>query len=272
MQSKPIRKLSKTLIFLFITFRSFAHESTLFLFNYQETDGASRDPQWIKIVKDKYERKIEGIDCIYYPAKNPKKLIIYFSYFGDKYMMWKWFWRDTEDWEDTSYLFLKDDLGTWYCGTYAIPLVDNYLNLIRHFIRDTGVAKEHIFTVGVSMGGYAAILYATLLELRGAIADNPQFDRETWQQHTKMIDPAVNWQDIQEILNQSKKVPIISLNFSAYILDYLNAYNYIETLKTKKTVLLVRNNFRTIHDASSMTKSFVEKEINYMDTLELLNS
>jgi len=230
-----------------------------------------RDPNWAPYVKSKYEHTLFNQRCVYYPAKNPKRLIISFAYCGEKYLYWSWFWNN-ENWDDTSYLFLKDDNCTWYCGTHNNPLINDYSNIIKHFVSLSGVSEDHIFTLGISMGGYGAILYSTILGFKGAIVDLPQFNAHIFNTlAAPMIKPEVAWINLDTLLIETPKLPIISFHCGSHQADYTAVYKFIDILKTRKSNFLIKRSGIPYHDGTTFTKTFIEKEINYMETQEELN-
>ncbi|WHP04459.1 hypothetical protein QLH32_10295 [Acinetobacter corruptisaponis] len=69
-------------------------------------------------VREKYGISMLGIDGIFFPAKKAKRLLVFFSSMGkDRYDRYSWFWDENENWEETSYLFLKDDSFHYFLGT-----------------------------------------------------------------------------------------------------------------------------------------------------------
>lgn len=270
-----------TVIFIghILLFGNFLRASDVWIYDDQFSieNEIFRGPGWADYVKSKYEKTLYGKQCVYFPAKSPRRLVINFSFFGDKYMMWSWFWEQKEDWDTTAYLFLKDVTRSWYCGTHDQPLINDYMNIITHFINLSGVSPEHVFTVGISMGGYAAILYASLLELKGAIVDLPQITPEIWNAHAINVDPNViirpdiAWVDLDRLLMGCKKVPHISMHYGNCQADYLAAYKLIDILKARKSVFTVRRSLMPGHWGNALTDSFIEREIDYIDTQELLS-
>ena len=236
-----------------------------------------RHPDWTSYVKKKYEHTLFNKQCVYYPAKSPKRLIINFSFWGDRYMMWSWFWRQNEDWETTSYLFLKDAAKSWYFGTHDQPLVNDFASIIKHFIKLSGVTPDHVFTIGISMGGTAAIFYATLLGLKGTIVDLPQIIPSIWNIHAQKVAPSVAigpniaWVDLPRLLTETKNIPHISIHYGNCEADYLGAYQLIDAVKTRKSVFTVRRSLMPGHFGDALTASFIDKEIDYIDTQEQLS-
>jgi len=236
--------------------------------------GQAVDKNLIQYVLNKYQHKICNRDCLFYPAKNPKRLLISFNGVAkNKYMMWSWFWKEDENWDDTAYLFLKDDDTCWYLGNNQQSFVQDYSTIINHFIAQCKISNENVFTIGGSMGGYAAIFYATTLGLKGAIAINPQVDRKSWKLKVRGFDDiGRQWRDLQQVVGSSQKIPFISLIYSYHIRDKSAGNILLETLKEKGALtLLRRHNSREHTGDAGITKEFVEGEIRYFESLNNYN-
>jgi hypothetical protein len=230
----------------------------------------------IAYVKKKYEHTLYGQECLFYPAKNPKRMLISFcGAMKNIYSMWSWFWLDSEDWQETAYLFLKDETFSWYLGNDTKSLVDDYIHIIKYFMDVAQLHKDQVFTVGRSMGGYAAIYYATILGLKGAIALNTQVDKESaitqfsQVSYTFGIANTENqWVDLDMVVAQYDKVPSISLNCGSFIRDKLAAHKLLNTLKEKNSLVIFRKTPLLIHSPFGCTKKFIENEINFMEMQE----
>ena len=242
------------------------YSSTLeFMHSLSDETQVKSDNFDIEYVKKKYESSLFNHEFIFYPAQHAKKLIIVFSYHSPNlYALWSWFWRKDEDWQDTAYLFIKDKESAWYVGFHGKSTIQDFSNIINHIIEKTGVSKNHVFTVGTSMGGYGAILYATILELKGAIADVPQIDFETWKKYFIGFTLGVNFIDLISLLNKSTYVPAICLHYGNYVADYTSAHQLIELLKYKGSLFLIDRRIIDKHQVF-ITKAIIDAEINFMD-------
>lgn len=130
-----------------------------------------------KYVRGKYKVHMLGQHGIYFPCEKAKRLLVLFSSMGkDRYDRYSWFWQEDEHWAETAYLFLKDDSFNYFLGDDEKPLTQTFRKIILHHMVLANVKEEQVFTVGGSMGGYAAIYYASLMQLNGAIVSNPQLD------------------------------------------------------------------------------------------------
>lgn len=75
---------------------------------------------------------------------------------------------------DENKIFLRDFSQAWYQN--GLPGVGPDLYAVRNFIRQkiSELGPEEVFFVGNSMGGYAAILFASLIGAGTALAFSPQ--------------------------------------------------------------------------------------------------
>jgi hypothetical protein len=220
----------------------------------------------IEYIKNKYEHTMCQKQYLFFPATKPVYLFIIFtSAVKNKYEMWSWFWNDAEIWSDTAYLFLKDDDICWYLGNDKVSFVESYSHIINYHIALTGVAQNNVFTIGGSMGGYAAIFYATILGLGGAIAYNPQINKSS---NSKKIRFALEntgnkWINLDELLALHEKVPAISLLYGAYSKDFAAACDLLHVLKDKKTLVIFRHVDLKGHKGLNITKKYIEGDLNF---------
>ncbi len=226
-------------------------------------------PETITYIKSKYEHTLFTKEHLFYPAKKAKKLIILFNGANkNRYMMFSWFWNDKEMWRDTAYLFLKDDDYCWYLGNNEKDFVQDYSNIINHYIKVCKLTPDQVFTVGSSMGAYASIFYATMLGLKGVIALNPQVNKMANEATRYSIKNAGRrWQDLDKMLALHTKVPNISLIFAYDPRDEAAGYALIDELKKKSPMLLIRRHPASMHGIANLvfSKEFVESEINYLE-------
>ncbi len=208
-----------------------------------------------------YEVTMLGKQHLFYPAKQAKRLLIFFNGARkNKYIMWSWFWNDKEIWTDTAYLFLKDDDICWYLGNNEKSFIQDYSNIINHYINVCKLTKDKVFTIGGSMGGYAAIFYATLLGLKGAIALNPQVNKINNDTTRFFIqNTGDKWQDLDVVIRTYPVIPNISLIFGAYPSDQAACYALIDEAKHKTPLLIIRRHPSTHHSGGvGFSREFVE--------------
>lgn len=79
----------------------------------------------------------------------------------------------------------------------------NTLNKVLSFLREVSKGYK-IVTVGSSAGGYAAVLFGTLLEAERVFAFSPQFDLTDWLKSRKL-------QDTEAFVNQKEYINIVDI-------------------------------------------------------------
>lgn len=198
-------------------------------------------------VRNKYEKIIEGCDVVYYPSKVPKRILFNFSSMGkDRYDRYSRYWDEKELWEnDTAYVFFKDDNYQYYLGNQENPKSGIYFKLIKDFCTMNDLNLNQAFTVGGSMGGYAALYYAISLELNGAIVCAPQttfkatlaHEYRNWEKHIKSISSV--WVDLDMLLHRVKKTPNIYIEYGNYMSDKIAVDSFVEELRRKNESLLI---------------------------------
>lgn len=244
-----------------------------------DIEGIERkSKEWDKnYVRAIYENKILDRDYIYFPAKNAKRLFVFFSSMGiDRYDRYSWYWDILENWDsDTACLFLKDDDFNYYVGTDLKPLNNTYFKIINHFISLNNLSKEQVFTIGGSMGGYGSVYYAISMELKGCIVGNLQSTRAGVQKHS--FD---NWRraikecgeqfiDLPDLVdrNYNKKLPCLYIEYSAYPADKFAAEVLIEAFKKNDSFVITNKNSGTEHNNIEYKKEHIEKAIALFEVI-----
>ncbi len=243
---------------------------SLFLVVSAETQQEKNARPSIEYVKSLYEHELYGKKFLLFPAASPQRLLISFSWgsLQRRYCMWSWFWQDHEPWQHTTYLFLYDEDVSWYLGHGDKNHVDDFSAIIRHCLQISNLSPDHAFTVGVSMGGYAAIYYATLLGLQGAIAINPQVNYASlgdWVKPSVMTGAGSHWQDLQEFIARFDRLPCISLNISSNKGDVAAAKVLLDVLRRKNCTYTFRKRALKKHNELGLQRAFIEAEIAFFE-------
>jgi hypothetical protein len=229
----------------------------------------------IDYVRRSYEHTMFNKQYLFYPAEKPTYLyIIFTSAVKNKYEMWSWFWRDSEKWTNTAYLFLKDEDFCWYLGNNECSFVEDYSRIINYHISLTKVSKSNAFTIGGSMGGYAAIFYATILGLGGVFAFNPQINQSS---NTKNIRFALGntgnkWVNLDELIASYKTTPAISLLYGEYSKDLSAACDLINVLKAKQCLVIFRHTGLQGHKGFRLSKKFIESDLTFFKKQDHLSN
>ena len=69
-------------------------------------------------------------------------------------------------------VFLKDSTRQWYLG--ELPGISSTFDETLVFLRKEIAGYENVVFIGASAGGYASILYGSLLKITGVVAFDPQ--------------------------------------------------------------------------------------------------
>ena len=114
-------------------------------------------------VREKYKVAMLGVEGVYFPCINAKRLMVFFSSMGkDRFDRYSWYWEKNEKWEDTAYLFIKDDTFHYFLGTDDKPMKDSVRKVIAHYQELSNTTNEMTYTVGGSMGGLCGYIFCIL--------------------------------------------------------------------------------------------------------------
>lgn len=214
-------------------------------------------------VRGKYLKKIKDIEFIYYPSTNPKKIIFTFSAMRkDKFDRYDKYWDKTEKWEqDTIYIFFKDDDFTYFIGNKKIDAIKY---IIKNICLNFNIDFKNVYSVGSSMGGYAAIFYGLLFNFKGVLVANPQINArsvvahkfDNWSRIINTIQE--NWVDVDLFSLRFEEVPFVYIEYSSYNVDILGVECFLEQFKKQ-------NNFTLIMKKNS------SKEHSFPDILSVKN-
>lgn len=221
-----------------------------------------------------YERNMCGIDYLLFPATKAKRLVILFSGLsGHKtYNRFSWYWDEKEVFNgDTVYLFLNDLNERWYVGTDENPTKEIYVKIIQDVLRAFDIDRKSTFTVGGSMGGYASILFAFDMGLRGAISIHPQITYKSTRKHkvndweTKIRGCGSQWYDLTDFIFKRNSIPYIYLEYGHYEADREGAEELIVSLQKREVFLMVRKTANSEHVTENPSRRTIESVINLME-------
>lgn len=225
-----------------------------------------------KYVREKYKVHMLGQHGIYFPCENAKRLLVFFSSMGrDRFDRYSWFWQEDERWTETAYLFLKDDSFNYFLGNDEKPLTQSFRKIILHHMALAGVKEDQVFTVGGSMGGYAAIYYASLMQLNGAIVSNPQLDYAStrahsfsnWERQIRQV--GSQWYDLGEFIFKWPRIPNIYIEYGDYRADRLAAEKFIDAALEGPSLVIARKADWEGHTVDSLSKTTVESAIAFFE-------
>lgn len=152
----------------------------------------------------KYEHEIDGITHVYYPAKNPKYLVITFAAMSGVYNRVEQFYKE-DMWENTSYLFLADkEPYNWY--------VSRYDDLLKFYCQN--FEKDNIITLGSSMGAFGAMWHGFSMPSGIIMAIAPAAPSLSFGECNSL------WEDLQTLMLKCKKLPILYMESSGFCPDH----------------------------------------------------
>lgn len=224
----------------------------------------------------KYERNYKGIDYLFYPSSTSKRLLIFFTGRAPHktYNRYSWYWDETECWDgEVSVLFLNDIDNLWYVGSEESPTMFKYMEIIEKVISDTGVKKDSVFTIGGSMGGYAALLYSYECKLKAAISIHPRLSFKAAKKYNERQgenDIAIcgrNYIDIEDLVHRSSHIPLIYLEHGMCRADEYPTASFIKELRSKSCFLINRKTENLEHFTKNPSKKTVESLINFFENL-----
>lgn len=225
-----------------------------------------------KYVRGKYKVHMLGQHGIYFPCENAKRLLVLFSSMGkDRYDRYSWFWQEDEHWAETAYLFLKDDSFNYFLGDDEKPLTQTFRKIILHHMVLANVKEEQVFTVGGSMGGYAAIYYASLMQLNGAIVSNPQLDYAStrahcfsnWERQIRQV--GSQWYDLGEFIFKWQRIPNVYIEYGDYRADRLAAEKFIDSALEGPSLIIARKADWDGHTVDSLSKTTIESAVSFFE-------
>lgn len=227
-----------------------------------------------------YEVMYRGKNYLLFPSfgKKEKKLIVLFSgNVGRKtYNRYSWYWDEEESWKsDSVYLFLNDIDSHWYVGRSGEPDIKVYSEIIWHVMAQYNISKDNVYTVGGSMGGYAAILFAINMNLKAAIAVNPQlsfrsalrYKEPSWE--NKLRECGENFRDLSDEVFRHDSRPLIYLEQSQYQADQAGFDDFFSAIRSSKSFLILRQTEKLDHVTENPTKSSIDLIINFIEGMKI---
>jgi hypothetical protein len=181
------------------------------------------------------------VDCLVFEPTKVEKILISFTGMQRGHFN-KWSWYHHEHQKDTSILFIvfRDDEHLYFLDRPRKTYVDDHLEFINQKINQHGLTSKDVYTTGSSMGGYAAVYYAFLLNANIAIASVPMVDYKSaelikpWTLWTRQMSAVGEyWVDLNDfILTQSSTtdVYIIHGQFEADVNAVDNLIKSLEKL------------------------------------------
>lgn len=222
-------------------------------------------------VRRKYKVAMLGVEGVYFPARKPKRLLVFFSSMGkNRYDRYSWFWDD-EQWEETSYLFIKDDTFHYFLGTDEKPMKDSVRKVIEYYQNESSITSAETYMVGTSMGGYAAIYFSFYMKVKAAIVANPQITFRATQMHyfrnweRQIREIGTQWCDLDVLTTRSEYKPAIYLEYGDYPADRKGCEALIYSLIEQHCLLIIRKEDWKDHTVNSLFRHTIESAISFFE-------
>lgn len=225
----------------------------------------------------KYESIHKDKPYLFFPALKAKKLLILFSGNGSHktYNRYSWYWDEKELWDsqDTAYLFITDPDNTWYCGNEGDEDPSIYAEIINMKIKDLGIPRDSVYTIGGSMGGYAAVRYAIECELRGAISIHPQVNLSGVKKHhdreweMKIKKAGTNFIALNDLVFHKNKLPLLYIENGAYESDLVQVNDLLEEYRKKECLVIHRKTNSLEHKTNNPSKESIDSLIHFWENL-----
>ena len=144
-------------------------------------------------------------------------------------------------------------------------LLNDYLNLIQFYLDEYNLENSQIYTIGGSMGGYAAILYGIILEANGIYAYNPQIDYKSAALRFKVNGLEDLWIEPEHILSSRQNYTNIFLYFGDFSADKRAAEKFIETLQRKPGILVIQKSSHPGHKGLPLSVESIMATFAYFE-------
>jgi hypothetical protein len=142
-------------------------------------------------------------------------------------------------------LLLKDPTQTWYLN--SIPGITSDFEDSLTFIRNLCKSYTKVICVGFSMGGYASILYGSLIEnVISIFAFEPQINLNFIIDHSPNLKAFKNsqpniftkYENLEHIINQNKKYYV---SFKRHTIDVYHHKKHCDLISMKSNVRVISN-------------------------------
>ncbi|MDH4390392.1 MAG: hypothetical protein QE285_03080 [Aquabacterium sp.] len=228
-------------------------------------------------VISRFEHVHDGLPYLFFPAAQAKRLLILFSGNAGRktYNRFSWFWDESEEWAgDTACLFLCDESSHWYVGKEGSDARRIYREIIAMTMASVGVAADRSYTVGASMGGYGAILYAVEMGLGAAIAVHPQlnfrsalrYKEPSWEE--RLVECGRNFRDLSDEVCRFDHRPLVYLEYGNNAADRCGVDEFVAALCQGEATVIVRHTRNEGHMTDSPLKHHISTIVRFVEDFQ----
>jgi len=226
-----------------------------------------------------YEHQHGGKDYLVFPVcgRRPQRLLVIFSgNVGRKtYNRYSWYWDEQEQWQgDTVCLFLNDIDSHWYVGRAGSQERTVYRDIILRVMQQHCLPASAVITVGGSMGGYAAILYAVELGLRAAIAVHPQlcfrsalrYKEGSWE--ASLRECGENFRDLSDEIFRHNQRPVIYLEHGDCEADLVGFDDLLAALRRRESLAILRKTANSGHLTDNPSRRQIDALVTFIEAID----
>jgi pimeloyl-ACP methyl ester carboxylesterase len=215
-----------------------------------------------------------GIDGIIFKPPVAKKVVVCFSGMNlGRYERWSWFYQRFLKNDQTIYIVFKDDDFLFYLNREGKDTETLHAKFLLEILKEYNLTTSKLYTVGSSMGGYAAIYYSLLLSGGGAIVSNPlvDLDSATHHSHTlwtrKIKECNQQWKNIIDMIKCHKNKTNFFLSYGNYLPDVLASSKLINALNETNLTYVRHRDEESIH-RDTLNKKNMFQLINFWNSQE----
>jgi hypothetical protein len=198
--------------------------------------------EYFEDILSKFLIETNSVSALVFEPTIANKVVINFTGMNlGKFERWSWFKERYDNNDNTVYICLKDDEHLFFLDRSTnTSFVKEHLDFINHYLDKHKLTSKDVIFTGSSMGGYAAIYYAFLLDAKGAIVANPLCNLESAKLHQynlwqrKMLELGNYWIDLDQTILDYKSDPKIYIISSQYPPDINAAKDLLKSFEKLK--------------------------------------
>lgn len=151
------------------------------------------------------------------------------------------------------------------------PMKEKYIKIIQSLLNEFNIDKSKTFTVGGSMGGYAAIFYAISMKLKGAIAIHPQITYKATRKHKtdewekKIKSCGSQFYDLTDYLFKYEPTPFLYLEYGIYEADKEAEEELITSFLKRQAFIIIRKTANPKYITTNPSKQTIASIIKFFE-------
>jgi hypothetical protein len=195
-----------------------------------------------------------GVDGIIFKPETAQRVVVCFSGMNPgRYERWSWFYQQFLKDDQTVYIVFKDEDFLFFLNRKNKKIEDLHLKFMLNILDEYKLSPSKLFTIGSSMGGYAALYYSLILSAGGSLISNPLIDLEGAKHHKhslwtrKIEECGDNWKDLIQLIKEHKKKMNLFLSYGNYLPDIIASTKIITALNDTNMFYIRHRDEEIIH-------------------------